>query len=171
MVWKRVANLKGQPGPAGVPGLIAAITRKTVTNSVLEVSILKYEMPNSLLVGSAYRLRAAGDVSTAKNAPMLSVRVRVGTFMHTLLIPVGNGETNLAWMAEFDVQVRSLGPAGLVVVTGFGMSSGNPVVGIPGSNTALDTTILNNLEIAFTWSAAHAAASARCDTASIERIR
>lgn len=153
----------------------ANVDGTALTNTVTATSILpahaKFTLPaNMLNIGSKLRIRASGRISTAAATPgTITFDVRFGSavvFNGGASGTVVTSATNLTWVLECDLTVRSVGAStsatilGTGILTSAALSATVPVMLLPTSapavGTGFDSTSSQAVDLFATWSFASA---------------
>jgi hypothetical protein len=161
-----------------------------LTNSTTATNILPgaraFTLPSYAYksIGQTLKLRAAGRISTLVTTPgTLTLDVR---FVNGSGIVVFNGgamtlnttaQTNMNWLLELDLVVRSIGSGTAATLLGQGYFKSHAVIGSPaptaggagahllpynanpGAGTGFDSTLSQQIALFATWSVANAANS------------
>jgi hypothetical protein len=152
-------------GPA-----LANSTNEAVLNNTVVIPA------NYFQDGRLLRCKAYGKLSTT-GTPTITFAVRLGGLAGTLVgltepITCGSGVTNVNWKAEFDIQVRSNGASGTVLVMGTVVvhtAAGTVVVNVFGVSgwdapAVVTVDLTQDLALALTgdWSAASPSNTITC---------
>ena len=168
-----------------------ALSNTTVATSLVPAAA-KFTLPaNYLQVGTQFRIKAAGRISTVVTAPgTLSLDVRFGS----ILVFVGGAmalntaaQTNTTWLLELLLTCQAIGGTTVANLIGTGEWKSraviaSPVTGAggvashllpdtaPATGNGFDSTAAQIIDLFATWSIANAANSIRMDQFSIEAM-
>lgn len=147
-----------------------------LTNSTAETILSSYNLPaNALQVGQTYRVRGTVIATATNSTDTLLVNVRIGPTTLTGTIVAAAAATDVAnndkVFYDLQITVRS---GGILVVDG--------VMSVPGAEGtattrvayevtgALDTTVLQRIEVTGTWSVANAGNSCRAESMTVAEV-
>lgn len=151
----------------------SALSNTTTPTSILPAAA-KFTFPANLLqIGTAFRVRAAGRISTAASTPgTLTMDVRFGSvvvFNGGASGTLATSATNLTWDLEMILTCRSIGASTSATMLGTGrlitaaLSASTPTMLLPTSapaaGTGFDSTSSFVVDLFATWSASSASNS------------
>lgn len=147
--------------------LFVSTADKTVSNTVAETSIIGSGVgslslsSNFLTVGKTVRLRIGGVYSTPTLAtPSVLIKIKLGTVIIATVTTSSlfSGASNLEFDGEILLVCRSIGASGSVVVhgdieysTGIAGTISVDSLNNSGSETTIDTTISNTIDVTVSW--------------------
>ncbi|MDB6104059.1 MAG: hypothetical protein JWO52_4058 [Gammaproteobacteria bacterium] len=146
-----------------------ALTNTTTATSVLPAAE-RFNIPSNLWeVGSRFRVRLGGKLSTAASTPgTLTLDCRVGSVVvFTAATPtLATSASNLTWIADINLTAQSVGSGtgttlmGLGEIRSLALSATIPWVALPASSpavgTGFDNTVSGFFDVFATWSVASA---------------
>lgn len=152
---------------AAVGGRASKFATTTVSNTVAETSLYSVGTPSGMPQGASHRMVLWGNYDNSAVATNFVVRVKIGgtTVISITITTPASAQTNQAWRAEFDLVVVTTGGGG--TADGVLMWASLPVAGAfnavvtPTAAVAMNTTLVNNMEITVQWAAASASNTIR----------
>lgn len=153
-----------------------ALTNTTTATSILPAAE-RFNVPSNLWeVGSRFRVRLGGRISTAASTPgTLTLDCRVGS---VIVFSAATGTlvtsaSNLTWIADISLTAQTVDAGtgttllGIGEMRSFGLSATVPWVALPASSpavgTGFDNTVSGFFDVFGTWSVASASNSIRVD--------
>lgn len=170
------------------PFISAAVDGTALTNTVTATSILppgsKFTLPSAFfdsVNGKTLRVRASGRVSTVVTTPgTLTLDIRFGAvvvFNGGAMTLNTTAQTNVNWVYEADIVIRTVGATTVATVIGMGTWRSHAVIGSPAptagssglhllpyntapvAGTGFDSTAAQTVDMFATFSVANAANS------------
>lgn len=149
-----------------------ALTNTTAATSILPAAE-RFNVPSNLWeVGSRFRVRLGGRISTAAATPgTLTIDCRVGSvIVFTAATPtLATSAANLTWIADIFLTVQAVGAGASTTLLGIGemrslaLSATVPWIALPASSpavgTGFDNTVSGFFDVFGTWSVASASNS------------
>ncbi len=154
-------TILGSPNPATLYGLYSqTVNSATVTNTIIETSVVgsgvgALTVPaNFFTVGDSYHGKIGGVIS-AQNGDDVTLRIKTGGVVLAStgainLSPV----TGLGWELEIDFTIAAIGATGTICTNGnfaYNRDTGSLEGFVFQDVQAIDTTILNTLDITVEW--------------------
>jgi hypothetical protein len=178
------------------PFLVSAVDGTALASSTTPTSILpvssKFTLPSAFFQavdGKTLRIRASGRVSTVVTTPgTLTLDIRFGSvvvFNGGAMTLNTTAQTNVGWIFEAEVVIRTVGASTTATVLGQGSWRSHAVIGsaaptaggcgehilpyntAPVAGTGFDSTAAQTVDMFATWSVSNAANSITCHQFSI----
>ena len=169
--------------PQADKALFVATADKTITNTATETSAAPtgwgtMTLPaNSVIAGSRYRITASGVYSTPAILVDITVKIKVGsvTVASNTTSALLNSAVDKAWKAEAIITFRTTGASGTAVCAGYinyAASSGRVFDDLDnsGSESTIDTTVSNDVDVTVEWDAATTSRSVKITTFELEEV-
>jgi hypothetical protein len=150
-------------------GGVASLTSTSGAINTIETSIISFTIPaNTLKAGSTFRIRASGTCTSSFTGNISDFRIRIGANGNssdneaiTVTPTSGNGGTNIPFVIEEMVTIRTIGAGGTMLGSGVlnvegtnGVATLRVVADQATSAAAINTTVSNIIHLSFESAAA-----------------
>ena len=136
----------------------ATLTNTTVETSIVGSGVGTLSVPaDAFVVGDSYHAKIGGVIS-AQNGDDITININTGatTLASTGLIDL-EAVTELGWECELDFTIATIGASGSICTNGnfaYNRNTGSLEGYVFQDVQAIDTTIINTLDITATWNQA-----------------